>query len=594
MLIRRKTLIALAAAFAAAGTGVPTADAATTCTLANDLLEVHMTADRDSAHLATLANTQITVSGRSGAVACSGGVPTTANTDTVLIVDDSENLETATGNDGRTQLSIHEPADFGPGKTSESTGQSEIEFLVDPKGGQDEVVAGGQREQTIWVGNGGMSWTSDDDADMIGMPFERVFLHGDKAFDLLSGQGRNGTGGPLSTGEAFAVSGGGSSGNFLFGSNNPSGDAISGGDGGDLISGGAGDDSMSGGFGDDTVIGGSGSDTIHFYDGDSPADARGVTVDLGQAEAQDTGEGRDTIAEVENVVGSIYVDRLIGSADVNVIDGDGGDDTLDGRGGADDLRGGAGSDAVSYAQAPAAVTLDLARTTQPTDGDRLNSIENAIGSPFADTLAGNLVANTIIGGPGADTIAAGDGADRVEVRDGDGDRVGCGADADTAISDRRSVDAVDGDCETVDALPEPAEPEGQPIDPTTTPETTPDTALSVSLSGASRQRLLRQRAVRVKVSCPLEACTTVASGSARLRAVASSRLPATRLKLGPRITRVAAGTTGTVKLSLTRKQLSALRKALTAGQRPKVKVTVRARDAAGNTVERTLRVTARR
>ena len=273
------------------------------------------------------------------------------------------------------------------------------------------------------------------------------------------------------------------------------------------------------------------------------------------------------------MVGSLYADRLIGTADVNVFEGDGGDDTLDGRGGADDLRGGPGSDAVSYAQAPAAVTVDLALTTQPTDGDRLNSIENAIGSPFADTLAGNAVANRIVGGPGADTLAAGDGADQVEVRDGEGDRVSCGADADTAISDRRSVDAVDGDCETVDALPEP-EPEDQP--------TTPDTALSFSLSGASRQRLLRQRAVRVKVSCPLEECTTVASGSGRL------------LKLGPRTTRVAAATTGTVKLRLTRKQLSALRKALAAGRRPKVKVTVRARDAAGNTVERALRVTARR
>src|ERR687893_239259 len=47
-------------------------------------------------------------------------------------------------------------------------------------------------------------------------------------------------------------------------------------------------------------------------------------------------------------------------------------------------------------------------------------------------------------------------------------------------------------------------------------------------------------------------------------------------------------------LRLKGKQLAALRKAHAAGQRPKVKVTVRARDAAGHTVERTLRVTARR
>jgi Ca2+-binding RTX toxin-like protein len=361
----------------------------------------------------------------------------------VLTVDDSDNLETATGNDGRTQLSIHEPADFAPGKTSEGAGLSEIEFLVDPKGGRDQLVAGGQREQTIRVGNGGMSWTSDLDADMIGMPFESVWLHGDTAFDFLSGQGNHGTGGPLSTAETFVLTGGRSSGNILLGSDIPRGDTISGGDGSDLISGGAGDDSMAAGFGDDTVVGGAGSDTIYFYDGDLPADAPGVIVDLGETEAQDTGEGRDTLSQTENVVGSVYADRLTGSADANMLDGDGGDDTLDGRGGPDDLRGGAGSDAVSYAQAPAAVTVDLARTTQPTDGDRLNSIEDLVGSPFADTLAGNLVANRIVGGPGADTLAAGAGNDVVEARDGEGDRVSCGTDADTAISDRRSGDADD-------------------------------------------------------------------------------------------------------------------------------------------------------
>ena len=179
-----------------------------------------------------------------------------------------------------------------------------------------------------------------------------------------------------------------------------------------------------------------------------------MTVDLGETDPQDTGEGRDTLGQIENVVGSVYADTLIGTAGVNMLDGDGGDDALDGRGGADELRGGPGSDAASYAQAAAAVTVDLARTTQPADGDRFFSIEGVIGSPFADTLTGNMVANSIVGGAGADTIAAAEGADRVEIRDGEGDRVSCGADADTAISDRRSLDALDADCESVDALPE--------------------------------------------------------------------------------------------------------------------------------------------
>ena len=269
-----KLALGAAAILCLAGAGAPSADAATTCRFADYLLEVHMTADGDSAHLTRFANTEIAVSGPAGRVACTGAVPTTKDADTVLIVDDSDDLATAIGNDGRTQLSIHEPADFAPGRTSEPTGLSEIEFLVDPKGGRDQLIAGGQRTQQIVVGNGGMSWNSDEEADMLAMPFESVRLEGGTAFDLLSGQGRHGTGAPLSTAEDFALDGGRSSGNFLFGSDIPSGDTISGSESSDLISGGAGDDSISADFGDDAVDGGTGIDTIHFYEGNAPADAR--------------------------------------------------------------------------------------------------------------------------------------------------------------------------------------------------------------------------------------------------------------------------------------------------------------------------------
>jgi Ca2+-binding RTX toxin-like protein len=554
-----------------------------------------MTADRDAAHLRKLANTQIAVSGTTGPVVCSGAAPTTANTDTVLILDDSDNFATAIGHDGDTQVSISEPADFAPGKTREDPGDGEVEFLVDTKAGRDELVAGGQRTQDIVVGNGGLSWNNDADADMLSMPFDSVVLHGDTAVDFFSGQGDRGTGAALSTAEDFRLIAGRTAGNFLFGSDIPGGDTIHGSDSVDMIAGGAGDDTLAAGFGDDVVSGGPGSDTIHFYeDAGLPADGPGVTVDLGKAEAQDTGEGRDTIGGIENVVGTPYPDTLIGAGDANVLEGDGGDDTLEGRGGADELRGGTGSDAVSYAQAPSAVSVDLSRTIQPTDGDRLNSIEGLIGSPFADTLTGNLVANRIVGGAGADTVAAGHGADRVEVRDGEGDRVSCGPDADTATGDRRTLDALDADCETVDALPEPAGPEPTQLGGGSVDLTAADTTMSLSLGGARRQRLLRQRAVRVKVRCPFEPCTAVARGKGRIRAAASRRLPATRLNLGPVTATLATGTTGRVKLRLTRKQLAALRKALAAGQRPTVKVTVRARDAAGTTVLRTLRVAARR
>jgi hypothetical protein len=59
-------------------------------------------------------------------------------------------------------------------------------------------------------------------------------------------------------------------------------------------------------------------------------------------------------------------------------------------------------------------------------------------------------------------------------------------------------------------------------------------------------------------------------------------------------TSVAAGSTRTVKLRLTRAQLASIRRALARRRAPTVKVTAEARDAAGNVVVRTLRVRAKR
>ena len=106
--------------------------------------------------------------------------------------------------------------------------------------------------------------------------------------------------------------------------------------------------------------------------------------------------------------------------------------------------------------------------------------------------------------------------------------------------------------------------------------------------------MLRQKAVRVKVSCPLEACTALATGSVSLRTAAGGRPAATALRVRPLTTTVAANRSRTLGLRLNRRQLAALRKALAAGKRPTISVAVEASDAAGNTVRRTLRVRAKR
>lgn len=114
-------------------------------------------------------------------------------------------------------------------------------------------------------------------------------------------------------------------------------DILTGTAGADTICGLAGDDTIKGLGGDDTVIGGPGSDVVSFA-----SSAGGVAVDLAAGVA--SGEGDDSLREVERVTGSPQPDSLYGDARANRLVGGGGDDRLFGRGGADDLAGDAGND----------------------------------------------------------------------------------------------------------------------------------------------------------------------------------------------------------------------------------------------------------
>lgn len=114
-------------------------------------------------------------------------------------------------------------------------------------------------------------------------------------------------------------------------------DVLTGSSGADVICGLAGDDVIKGLGGDDVVIGGPGLDTISFA-----SSAVGVVADLATGVA--TGEGTDSMREVERIVGSSKADTLYGDAAANRLIGGGGNDRLVGRGGADDMAGDAGND----------------------------------------------------------------------------------------------------------------------------------------------------------------------------------------------------------------------------------------------------------
>ncbi|TSD88556.1 hemolysin [Mycobacterium sp. KBS0706] len=215
-------------------------------------------------------------------------------------------------------------------------------------------------------------------------------------------------------------------------------DKLSGDDGTNVLSGGAGNDIIFGGGGDDVIYGGTGADMIDAGNGTDSihyvSSTAAVTVNL-TTNVNTGGEAAgDSLFNVENVVGSSFADNITGEIHDNylsgvagndILNGAGGDDTLFGGAGADVLNGGSGLDAASYEFSAAAVTVNLTTgvgTGGDATGDSFNSVEDLIGSRFADTLTGDAGANDLRGGDGNDvlsglagddTITGGAGADTI-------------------------------------------------------------------------------------------------------------------------------------------------------------------------------------
>jgi Ca2+-binding RTX toxin-like protein len=202
------------------------------------------------------------------------------------------------------------------------------------------------------------------------------------------------------------------------------GDRLDGANTANSLDGGAGSDSMYGYGGNDTLSGGAGNDVL---DGGTDSDTASYAGATGAVTAllwngQATGDGTDTLASIENLLGSGFNDRLDGDNSANNVDGGTGADSLYGYGGNDTLTGGAGndvldgsadSDTVSYAGATGAVTALLwnGQASGADGADTLVSIENLVGSGFNDRLDGDNGANMLDGGAGVDGLYGYDGND---------------------------------------------------------------------------------------------------------------------------------------------------------------------------------------
>jgi Ca2+-binding RTX toxin-like protein len=106
----------------------------------------------------------------------------------------------------------------------------------------------------------------------------------------------------------------------------------------DTLTGDSGENFFYPGQGNDAIDGGDGlTDRVIYFSAPGP-----VSVDLSVGSA--TGEGTDTLTNIEQAEGSNLDDTITGNTGANVLIGAGGNDTINGSDGDDTLQGGDGDD----------------------------------------------------------------------------------------------------------------------------------------------------------------------------------------------------------------------------------------------------------
>lgn len=372
------------------------------------------------------------------------------------------------------------------------TGTSGNDILYGLEG--NDTLTGGRGADELYGGNGDDRLNVDASDTVIdgGAGFDTVYVRTSASFALsMAASGveavYGGSGADiidaLDSVHGVTISGGAGD-DSLYGSGFS--DRINGGAGADFIQGGNGDDVLNGGGGGaDVLYGGDGDDELYadlddWIDGGSGYDVVHMRGSIGFSlamawsgvEAAYGSDGSDIIlangvtesvtvasgAGDDQIYGSVHDDVLRGDAGDDMIygnsgndriSGGGGNDQLTGSGGDDRLYGGAGNDILfsgigidtliggdgldtaDFSNGPShGLTLTLRRVVQ-TDGTRLSSIENLVGTGYDDVLEGDDGDNLLDGGWGGNDLLSGGGGNDRLVLSGAGTLIG-GDGVDTA------------------------------------------------------------------------------------------------------------------------------------------------------------------
>jgi Ca2+-binding RTX toxin-like protein len=176
-----------------------------------------------------------------------------------------------------------------------------------------------------------------------------------------------------------------------------------------VITGNSANNILIGGAGNDTLDGGDGTDTVSYA-----ATGSSVVVNLSTGGA--TGDGTDTLSNIENVIGSAYADTLTGSTGANVLDGGAGADTMIGGTGNDSYFVDNASDVVSENSSEgtdavlSSITYTLGSNVENLTLTGTSAIDGT-GNSLDNVITGNSGVNNLTGGAGSDTLDGGTGAD---------------------------------------------------------------------------------------------------------------------------------------------------------------------------------------